>query len=788
MSDQSLSTRGNLPAGLSLFVGRTSECAAVAEALEVNRLVTLTGIGGVGKTRLALQVAGHVQSRFADGVWLVELAELRGRALLVRAVADAVGLRERSARPLPEVLAEFLTDKSTLLILDSCEHLLHDCAALVRSLLRNAPGLRVLITSRQPLGLPGEQAVPVAPLPIEPRPAPHGADELSDAARLFLDRAARVAPDAATECHRQLLAVQALCARLEGIPLAIELAAARLRVLSVGQIDAMLKDRFALLANHTRGTPLRHRALRAAIGWSHELCTPAERLTWARLAVFAAAFDADAVAEVCADENLPRDDIPEVLETLADKSILIRESGRGDVRYRMLDTVREYGGTWLRELGEEQRVQWRHAAFCLWLVRRAEAAWSGPAQLAWHARMSADMPDLRAALEYLLSHRGPENSRMALEIASRLWVEWIGCGRLREGRDYLERALRLLPVEAGTDRTRALWVCGWIASVQVDADGAAPYLEEAAADAARLGDTEGTAFSMQWLGQVAFLRGDWDQAIALLTQAVGLHHPKAPLNPGPVPARCALGAAWLARSRTREARAVLEEARELCTANGEIWMRSHLDWLLAQTDRSLGRFSAAIARVRDALWVQYAFHDVIGMAVTLEVLAGLRASLLDGERAAQLLGSARTMRQTYAVAVTGAPFLASIRTRATRTAMEQLGTTTYEAAFAKGARMHIAEAVAYALDAPLAPPPPTPTAHSRPLSTTEADLCRLVAEGLDDQAIAEQLRIDPRSVADRIADVLTSLGLADRSGLSFWATRYGSTDPGNDHPTAPQPS
>ncbi|MEU6379847.1 NB-ARC domain-containing protein [Streptomyces sp. NPDC046909] len=787
MPDRRLPIRGNLPVPLSVFVGRGAECAAVSAALAVNRLVTLTGMGGVGKTRLALRVAADVRSRFPDGVWLVELAELRGGTLLVSAVADAVGMRERTPRAQAGVLAEFLNAKDLLLILDSCDHLLDDCAALVRSLLPSAPGLRILLTSRQPLGLAEERTLPVPPLPVEPRPAPHGDEQPADAVRLFLDRAAHLAPEAVSACHHRLSAVQALCARLEGIPLAIELAAAQLRTLSVEEIDATLRDRFALLADHRRGEPVRHQALRAAIGWSHQLCTPAQRLLWARLSVFSASFSADAVTEVCTDTNLPRTDILAALAGLADKSLLIRETdGDGAVRHRMLDTVREYGATWLRELGEEQPLARRHAAFCLREVRQAEAAWSGPAQLAWHTRISAELPNIRAAVDFLLTHPGPEHHRMALELTSRLWFEWIGCGRLREGRHHLERALRQTPAEPDHDRTRALWVCGWIASVQVDADGATPYLEQAAADAARLGDPEGSAFSLQWLGQVAFLHGDWDQAIALLTRALALHSPQAPLNPGPVPARCALGAAWLARARTHEAQAVLEEARALCTANGEIWMRSHLDWLLAQTDRARGRFSAAIARIRDALWIQHAFHDVIGTAVTLEVLAGLRASLLDAERAARLLGAARALRETYAVAATGAPFLAAIRAQATRTAIEQLGAETYESAFAEGARMDISQAVAYALDAQLTPPPPAPIAHSRPLSTTEARLTRLLAQGLDDQAIAERLDTTHQSVTERIADILATLGLTDRTELSAWATHYGPGGIGDDHPTAPR--
>ncbi|MBO0517857.1 ATP-binding protein, partial [Streptomyces beijiangensis] len=261
--------------------------------------------------------------------------------------------------------------------------------------------------------------------------------------------------------------------------------------------DAMLEDRFRLLANHTRGAPPRHHTLRAAIGWSHELCTPSERLLWARLSVFTAPFDVEAAEAVCSDAHLPQEDIPGALKELVGKSILIQD-GSGEHPYlRMLDTVREYGHTWLQELGDEDRLADRHAAFYLRLARQAESAWSGPEQLAWYARMTSEHPHIRAALEHLLTH--PGRGREALELAARMWFMWIACGRLREGRLYLDRALRL-DVAPCRERTRALWTCGWIASVQVDAAGATPYLEEAVAAADALDDPEAATHALQWSG------------------------------------------------------------------------------------------------------------------------------------------------------------------------------------------------------------------------------------------------------------------------------------------------
>ena len=607
--------------------------------------------------------------------------------------------------------------------------------------------------------------------------------EPGDAVLLFMDRAATHTPRCVPST-RELPTVAALCVRLDGIPLAIELAAAQLRLLSVEQNYDMLQDRFRLLTNHHCGTPSRHHILLTAIGWSHELCTPAERLLWARLSVFPASFDLEAVEEICSDPNLPRTDIDRVLHELAAKSIVISNGGPEQPRFTLLDTVRAYGRTWLKAIHEQEQLEGRHAAFYLRLARQAEASWSGPTQLGWYHRMTTEHPHTRAALEHFLTN--PSHTRQALELASRMWFLWVGCGRLREGRHYLDRALHP-DIAPCPERTRALWTCGWIASVQIDAAGATPCLDEAARACDALGDPRNAAFTLQRQGQVAFLGGDWDRAIGLLTRAVAQHDPHSALNPGPIPARTALAAAWLARARTEEAVAVLTEARTMCTAAGEIWMCAHLDWLLAQADRARGRFSAAVARCRDALRVQHAFHDVIGMAVTLEVLAGLRASLLDASRTARLLGAARTLRRTYAVSITGAPFLAAIRTQATHTALEQLGPDAFESAFADGACLDLAHIVAYALNIPLVPTPAIPTAHRRPLSATETTVAQLVAQGLRDPPIADRLQLTPHTVTEHIHALLTSLGLISRDELATWATWHRPTPNGNHHTGALHP-
>ncbi|WP_438289960.1 ATP-binding protein [Streptomyces sp. HUAS TT7] len=775
---------GNLPAETSSFVGRSAERTAVARALAAGRLVTLTGTGGVGKTRLALTAAADVRGRFADGVWLVDLSVLRSGRLLARTVASAFGVQEHTVRPELDVLAEFLSGQRALLVLDNCEHLTTACATLASELLAAAPELRILATSRRRLSVPGEHALAVEPLPVGPAPNGAGPDQVGDAVRLFTERAAANGSGFRLT-GRNVETVHTLCDRLEGIPLALELAAARLRLLSPEQLLTRVEDRFRLLAGSGRSGPPRHETLRGAIGWSHELCTSAERLLWARLSVFNGGFAVEAAQQVCADAELTPDAVPDVLRSLAAKSIVRCEEGGGQRRFRLLDTVREYGLDRLRELGEEDALRERHLTYCLRLVRAAEHAWSGPRQLAWGARIGREHDNLRAALEYALVT--PGKARAALELAARLWFFWCACGQLREGRDYLERAIAL---DSGPcrDRTRALWVCGMIAGTQVDIPTARALLLRAEREAAEQHDQVGHTFAVQWLGQVAFLEGDWGRAIDLLLRARAAHGPKAALNPGPIPCRVTLAAAWLARGRTTEAMAVLDEARGLCEEAGEIWMRAHLDWLLATADRARGRFSAAVSHAEHALWTQYVFHDIVGVTVNLEVLAGLTAAQLQAERAATLLGVADRIRRAYCVKADGGPFLADIRRQAAHTGRECLDEQAFRTAFERGAAMDPAEAVAYALGLPGPPPAPGPAAvvPARALTRREERIAVLIGEGTSPATVAGLLRLSRTEVESQLAAILGALNLSDPAQLAAWASARPLPD--GDAPVAPPAS
>ncbi|MGW5162391.1 ATP-binding protein, partial [Nonomuraea wenchangensis] len=445
-----MSPAGSLPAELNSFVGRRREIAEVKRLLGEGRLVTLAGVGGVGKSRLALRVAFDLRRAYHDGVWLVELAALESAELLVATVMAALGIQDSASRPSLEVLAAHLRDRRTLVVLDNCEHLLDPCAALADRLVRAAPGLRILATSRQALGVTGEQVLQVPTLAV-PEAAEAGAraDGQTDAVRLFAERARAVLPGfEITDANRE--AVARVCRRLDGIPLAIELAAVRLRALSVEQLLERLDDRFRLLTTGARTAMPRQQTLRSLIDWSHALCTEQERLLWSRLSVFSGGLDLEAAEQVCSGGGIPPEDVMDLVGGLVDKSVLAREEHRQSVRYRLLETIRQYGRERLRESGEEAELRARHRVYFRDLALRARRGWYGPDQVAWFARLRADHGNLRTALDSALPSGspasspytpGPEGTRDGLVLATALCFQWIAAGALREGRAWLARLL-----------------------------------------------------------------------------------------------------------------------------------------------------------------------------------------------------------------------------------------------------------------------------------------------------------------------------------------------------------
>lgn len=420
------------PAELTSFVGRRDEAADVRRLLSAGRLLTLTGPGGVGKTRLAGHVAGQVARAFPDGVWLVPLAALSDEAFVPHAVNDVLGVRNETVRPPLEILVDHLRGRRLLIVLDNCEHLLRSCAVLAGTVLAATEGVRILATSRHRLGLAGEQLFEVPPLPA---PAPEeltpSAVESFPALRLFADRAAAVVPGFTVgEANQQ--AVARLCRRLDGLPLAIELAAVRVRALGVEQLVERLDDRYQLLTCGSPTSEPRHRTLRSAVDWSHELCTPQEQLVWAWLSVFVGGFDLAAAEAVCAGADAgSREEIApcavlDAVAGLVDKSVLVREEHAGQVRYRLLVSLRDYGLEKLNDLGEATDTRRRHRDHFARLGAEYEQAWFGPDQAEITERLRIDQDNFRAALDFCLTT--PGEAQHGLRLAGRPVVP-LGRGR-----------------------------------------------------------------------------------------------------------------------------------------------------------------------------------------------------------------------------------------------------------------------------------------------------------------------------------------------------------------------
>ncbi|MEY9997963.1 putative ATPase [Streptomyces sp. V4I8] len=445
---------GHLPSQMNSFVGRQTELAWLQRELrpgdDRSRVISLIGGGGVGKTRLALKAAHHVRDAYPDGVWLVELSPWPLAAGMA-AIATLATLRlvDQNTQPPLEVLSRWAYDKRALLIFDSCEHMLSDCVSLLTDLLATAPELRALVTSRERLGVPGERMLHLRPLPTS-----------SDAVRLFAERAAAADPDFVLHDANQPT-VASICEHLDGIPLAVELAAARLSEFSLDQLhshlDRKASSRLSLLTSQAgEGSgPDRHRTMWATIGWSHELCQPLERLLWARLSVFSDAFRTETAQGVCAHAPLSTGRVPGLLARLVEQSIVLPHPSEPG-RFRMLDTMREYGAAWLRELGEEHEARLRHTGYYLRLVRDANAGFNTERQEAWCRLIRLESANMRAAVDWAL--RQPEQ-RAALDLACAAAFLWMHSGNPRE---HIHRINRALESENGRvpGNAHALWLRG----------------------------------------------------------------------------------------------------------------------------------------------------------------------------------------------------------------------------------------------------------------------------------------------------------------------------------------
>ena len=673
MRDTAL-VRGHLPDENTDFVGRRAELDRLSAELAGNRLITVTGVAGVGKTRLALRVAREAADGFPDGAWWADLTPLDGDRLLVATLSDAVDLSDHTPGMPAGALAQWLAPRRLLLVLDSCDHLAESCAGLLADLLAAAPGLTVLATSRRPLGVDGERVFSLEPLPSGGR----------DAMSLLRQRATGQRRGGTARVPGQWRAGPAseICVRLEGIPLALELAAAQIRIQGVDAVRAQLDSRFDLLVHEERVWPQRHQTLRAAIGWSHELCEPLERLLWARLTVFRGPFDLASASFVCEGGPLTPDTLPDALDTLVRCSVVRKEGNR----YRLLDTIREYGAGWLERLGETEAVADRHAASCLELARRADAEWLGPRQLSWYTTFDERHTDLRTALDRLL-RTDPDG---ALALAGSTAFFWSCCGRLREARDYLEQAL-LLSEARGPDRARALWALGVTLTLQGEFIAAQDVSEQCAREARhaeydRAPDDRGrpgerTLDAAYLAGLIALLTGRPMAALVVVGHVLAA----VPGDPADSAARlrCRLVRVFglTGLGRFDEARTEALALRDVCLDLQEHWTRAYLDYQLALIGLLDGDPAAAVTHAREMLEGKRLLRDSFGVALGLDVLAAALAADGDGELAADVSGTGEAYWRSTGHPQRGVPELHALRLKYETTARETIGSPTYEEIF-----------------------------------------------------------------------------------------------------------
>jgi predicted ATPase/DNA-binding SARP family transcriptional activator len=516
----------NLPAPRTSFVGREQETVEVKRTLAMTRLLTLTGAGGSGKTRLALEVARELVGVYPDGVWLVELAPLAEPELVTQAVAEAVGVPERPGEPLADTLVATLVEQELLLILDNCEHLVDAAARLVDTLLDSCPRLRVLATSREPLSLGGEVLRRVPP----PLSLPDNGGERTnwdaatdgvmryEAVRLFVDRARLRLPDFGLS-QDNAGAVARVCRRLEGIPLAIELATARMGTLAVEQVAQRLEVSLDVLKGASRTATPRHQTLRATLDWSHDLLSEAEQALFRRLSVFAGGWTLEAAEAVCPSDGIERGEVLDLLGGLVEKSLVVAEAGAADgaVRYRMLVPIRQYALSKLAENGEADEMQGRRAALFLKLAEAAEQELTGHRQRLWVERLKEEHDNLREALSWALER---EEADVGLRLCGALWRFWHTRGYLSEGTRWLERALSVGrgPMPA---RMKALEGMGWLAQRRGDTRGAEAAYEEMLALSRELDDKGNAATALNSLGTLAVAKGENERARALLEENLG---------------------------------------------------------------------------------------------------------------------------------------------------------------------------------------------------------------------------------------------------------------------------
>ena len=764
----------NLPDQRTAFVGRDREMVELKRALAMTQLLTLTGTGGLGKTRLALEVASDLVGAYPDGVWLVELAPLSDGKLVPQAVADALGVEERPGQSLAESLVDDLRKKRVLVVLDNCEHLIEAAAQLVDALVSACPHLRVVATSREALEVEGEFVWRMEPLsvPDAPRDGDRDAHRASsageleryDAVRLFVERARRYSPQFELG-QDNAGAVAQICRGLEGMPLAIELVAARMDILAAEQIAERLDRALGLLRSGSRAANPRHQTLRATLSWSFEYLDAPERKLFGRLSVFAGGFSLEAAESVGEGQVIGRSDVLESLLVLVDKSLVVAgPTGDRGARYRLLEPLRQYARERLEVSGEDEAFRHRHAEFFLALAEEAAPQLTGAQQQEWANRLEVDHDNMRAALSWSLERE----SETALRLAGALARFWQMRARFVEGSAWLEAALNQDGRADAATRAKLSSEAGTFAFYRADFERAIELHGEALELYRELGDDNGVAFALLCLGAQYLEKGDYESAAPFLEEALAISR-RIGDKPNTAGTLHNLAEVERQRGNYQRAKALGMESIALAREIGDKWRLARIvGWVGLAAVWSGDEHDLAEGLLEEALALDRELGSWSYGAFCLESFAGLAGARGQEARAARLWGAAEAVRTNI-----GAPRplddTVLLYESSMAAARAQLGEEAWEAAFAEGRTMSAEEAAEYALSEKVAHVSERPRAgsgKSRALTRREREVADLVAQGLSTRQMAQQLVLSERTVDKHVANLLKKLNLRSRNQVA----------------------
>lgn len=756
----------DIPQFATSFVGRTDELDSIRKLLGESRLVTIAGPGGVGKTRFAAVAATTYRRAFSDGVRFVELASLGNESLLPQTILDALAFDEHNGpdRSATESLIESIRHKRVLIVLDNCEHLVNACAELVSLILRRTEHVKILVTSREVLSVPDEHVHVLGPLSTTDDRYP---ERGGAAMELFENRAsAALSGFSITDSSRE--AVRRVCTQLDGMPLAIELACARLTALSVDDLADRLDDRLALLTVGNRGGPGRHRSLQATVDWSYDLCTVQEQVLWARLSVFAEGFDLTMAENVCAGDPVNTRSILDTLSGLIDKSVLQRDTGGGHARFRMLETIRHFGAS---KLSKEETAELRvaHLRWSVDLVNSAQQSWTGSAQERASDRLRENRANVRFALQTALTLRNDETVSLASGLVA-TWFLWSSAFSVREHRLWVTEFLGLdnLPDDVVP---RLYATLGLLQTMQGDRIEASLTLDAAAQLARARGDDATLAFTLQTQGLNTYLGGDFEAGERNLTAALELYERLPEVTDLMWTAHIEMGMLRSSNAQTDQAAKHFEFVHNAASATGEKWMLSYAVYGRGLVALIRGDNSDAIKRATESLDLKRAFDDTVGATLVTDLLAWAEAAAGSGERAAVLLGAASSMWDSFGMQLYGSQHWVQRRQVYESRARTSLGDAVYTKSHLRGASLTMPQLVAFALDEEnddLAPS----TAHpADDLSPREREIARCVADGMSNREIADRLILSVRTVEGHVAHLLRKLRVERRQQVAVALTR-----------------